>query len=216
MPIRRRKVASAASESLEQGLRNRVDSKRKSRVSRLEWLDAGLEMLKTSGVEAIRVERLADSLSVSKSGFDWHFADREEYLSQLLTYWNDMSNRFVTEHTSLSRGTPRQRLSRIMEIVEGNNLPSFEVAMHAWARNSDEASEAVRSAIGQRAEYVSGIIEQAGFEGEDLEARTDIFVTYVSNRQNYFRFKFEAKRKRLRKAFLDLLLQKSGAGEHSK
>jgi AcrR family transcriptional regulator len=199
---------------LEQGLDNLVEKKRKKRVSRVDWLDAGLEMLKTSGVEAVRVERLADSLSVSKSGFYWHFADREEYLSQLLAHWDWTSNKFVGEHPWLARGSARQRLSRIMELVETHNLPSFEVALHAWARQSEEARETVRRAIRQRSELVSALIEQAGFEGEELEVRTDLFVTYVSNRQNYFPFNSEAKRKRFRETFLDLVLQKPGAGEH--
>ena len=56
----------------------------KKRVSKGEWLDMALDILTHEGIEGVRIERLADRLGISKSGFYWHFRDRDDLYRQLL------------------------------------------------------------------------------------------------------------------------------------
>ena len=43
------------------------------RLGKTEWIDAGLKALARDGVDAVRVERLAERLCVTKGSFYWHF-----------------------------------------------------------------------------------------------------------------------------------------------
>ncbi len=181
--------------------------KKKKRVSKIDWLNAGLRALNVFGVERIRVERLAGSLGVAKSGFYYHFLDRNDYLGQLLEHWDRVSTESVLSDVRVMSGTPKRRLSRIMQLVEVADLPSYDIALHAWAREDARARTVVNRAIRRREEFVGSIIREAGFEGEDLEMRATLFVTYVSNEKNYFAFKSKSKRERLRKSFLENLLK---------
>ena len=52
-----------------------------ARVSKQNWISAALETLAMSGIESVKVERLAKQLGVAKSGFYWHFKDRNALLS---------------------------------------------------------------------------------------------------------------------------------------
>ena len=62
---------------------------KKWRVSKAERLAAALVALEKGGVEAVRVERLARALGISKSGFYWRFKNRTDLLAQLqMTYSN--------------------------------------------------------------------------------------------------------------------------------
>ena len=49
-----------------------------------QWLRAGLEALRKGGVGAVRVERLAEDVGVTKGSFYWHFRDRRDLLDAML------------------------------------------------------------------------------------------------------------------------------------
>jgi len=49
-----------------------------------DWLRAARLALLRGGVEAVRVEKLARDLGVTKGSFYWHFKDRDELLELLL------------------------------------------------------------------------------------------------------------------------------------
>ena len=58
--------------------------RRVGRVSKDQWLAAALEELEKGGIEAVRVERLARILNVARSGFYWHFKNRDDLYRHLL------------------------------------------------------------------------------------------------------------------------------------
>ena len=66
-----------------------MKTRNSSRVSKDQWLAAAVTALEQGGVDAVRVERLARALDVSKSGFYWHFKDRADLLLELLEYWEE-------------------------------------------------------------------------------------------------------------------------------
>jgi AcrR family transcriptional regulator len=182
--------------------------KKAARVSKIDWLNAGMSKLKTHGFENIRVEELAGSLGVAKSGFYWHFLDRNDYLGQLVEHWDHMSNEFVELKLKALRGPPEQRLYEIMRLVDSADLPAYEIALQAWAREDERVRATVDNGIRKRERIVRSIIEEAGFKDGDLEMRAMLFVTYVSNEKNYFEFKSKKTRERLRMPFITLLLEK--------
>ena len=182
-------------------------TERKMRVSKTDWLDAGLEMLRAKGVDSVRVERLADSVGVSKSGFYWHFKNRDDFLYQLIAHWDQVSNLDVMNDPRTQRGSPRKRLSRIIELTDEHGLSRHDIALLAWALEPGDARDAIISGMRRRTEYVSAILREAGFKGEDLEMRTNLFVAYVPTRSHYFQIGSKRKNERLRKLFLDLILK---------
>ena len=61
-------------------------TKRIKRVSKEQWLTKALDTLESSGVEAVKIERLAKALGISRSGFYWHFKNRQDLLEHLLDF----------------------------------------------------------------------------------------------------------------------------------
>jgi AcrR family transcriptional regulator len=55
-------------------------------VSKDQWLEAGLEALTEAGLSAVTVHGLARKFGIAKSGFYWHFKNRDDLLRQLLDY----------------------------------------------------------------------------------------------------------------------------------
>ena len=74
-------------------------------VSKEQWLSQALDTLEVSGVEAIKIERLAKALGTSRSGFYWHFNNRQDLLEHLLDYW------YVSTRVSLPKIPTSQSLN---------------------------------------------------------------------------------------------------------
>jgi AcrR family transcriptional regulator len=83
---------------------NMENEKKRKRVSKDQWLSAALDMLETGGVNNVRVERIAAKLSISKSGFYWHFKDRRDLLSHILEYWAHEYTEVVSNNPQFHRG----------------------------------------------------------------------------------------------------------------
>ena len=53
------------------------------RLDRRAWVEAALAALAEGGAAAVKVERLAAKLKVTKGSFYWHFRDRDELLANV-------------------------------------------------------------------------------------------------------------------------------------
>lgn len=155
-----------------------MSADRKKRTSKAEWFQAALQVLGEEGVAGVRVERLARDLGISKSGFYWHFRDRRDLLMQLLDYWAHEYTLVVTENVELRMLDPRIRLFRIAEIVMEHDLGGFDLSFWAWAADDAEVARRVAKVIRTRLEFVGEAFAELGFEGDELEMRTRLFVCY--------------------------------------
>lgn len=55
-------------------------------VEKEDWIKTGYKILALEGLSALKVERVAKKVGISKSSFYHHFADLDNYLEQLLGY----------------------------------------------------------------------------------------------------------------------------------
>ena len=185
-----------------------VKKRRTGRVSKAEWLAAALNVLEVSGIDAVRVERLAKALSVAKSGFYWHFQDRKDLHRQLLEYWFHEYTEVVSLNPHLILGEPKVRLERIMKIIQVHDLARYDLAIRAWAKHDELARDFVQRVTKVRFDYIRQIFNEMGFDGDELEMRTMVFVCYHTWEGAIFGDMPPRKRARLRKRRLDLLISK--------
>lgn len=148
------------------------------RVSKAEWLQTALKLLESVGVEAIRVERIARELGISKSGFYWHFKDRNDLRAQMIDYWAHEFTEVVTANPLMREGDPRTRLEQTMHMILEHDLTRYEVPMRAWAEADSDIARRVKQVYRQRMDFLRQIFRELGFEGDELEMRTRLFVCY--------------------------------------
>ena len=82
-----------------------------------QWLSAGLEALRKGGVGAVRVERLAAGVGVTKGSFYHHFRDRNALLEAVLEYWSREMTDAEFERIQTLRGGLAPRLVALAEDV---------------------------------------------------------------------------------------------------
>ncbi|MTW16422.1 TetR family transcriptional regulator [Rhodoplanes serenus] len=134
--------------------------------SRQDWVVAGLCTLADGGIDAVRVERLAKTLGVSKGPFYWRFADRAELLAAMLDYWRrDFTARLIAHGALLE--TPRARLedllAQALEVRVGPiDVARVEGALRAWAAHDPTAAATVREVDARRIGHLAGELAAMG------------------------------------------------------
>jgi AcrR family transcriptional regulator len=119
-----------------------------------DWVRAARLALLKGGVQAVRVERLARDLHVTKGSFYWHFKDREELLELLLREWEQELSEDIIPRLQGRRGKEAllslvRMLVRRVPLGEQGILPS-DAAIFTWAAVSPEVARRVNRAERER------------------------------------------------------------------
>lgn len=132
-----------------------------ARLDRRDWVEAGMEILSSRGVDAIRVEALARRLSISKGSFYWHFKDRDDLLESILSEWEARQSDWNTE----GGGTPNpvERWARLFELLSRPAYARLEMAISSWARQDESVAMRVARADQKRIDYLFVVFREIGF-----------------------------------------------------
>ncbi|TWT81369.1 transcriptional regulator BetI [Planctomycetes bacterium CA13] len=183
-------------------------NKKPERVSKTDWLKMALDALEAEGIDGVRIERLARELGVAKSGFYWHFKDRDGLLTEMLKYWSEEFTEVVAEDPSIEESSPSVRLLSIAEMIEEQDLAKYDIAMRAWAEHDTKARRAVRRVYRRRHDFVTQLFAELGFRGQDLEMRVATFVTFHTWDRCMFAPATKAKRRATRELRIKMLVRK--------
>jgi len=135
-------------------------------ASKQGWLDAGLQLLSQEGITALRIDRLAAALTLSKGSFYHHFAGISGYRLDLLDYYED---RCTTSHIRLvdaeAEHSPGDKLDRLRQVVAADDKwgPELDIAIRAWASQDDDARAMLERVDATRMAYLESILlDQTG------------------------------------------------------
>jgi AcrR family transcriptional regulator len=179
-------------------------------LGRNDWLKAARIALLKGGVEAVRVEKLARTLHVTKGSFYWHFKDRDELLDLLLQEWEGEMAEIVPR---LGRGSARKTLLTLVRLLverarlsEGGDVPS-DAAIFAWAMVSPDVARRVDRAEQKRI----NLLKQVSGQRDRIELFYLTWLGFVARAQRVpaFRKKFP----RIAKMMLRLLLPPKAKGK---
>jgi AcrR family transcriptional regulator len=131
------------------------------RLDRRAWVSAGIEVLCSAGVQAIRVEALAKNLNISKGSFYWHFKDREDLLEAILDEWQARQSDWSTDGDATQN--PVERWTKLFDVFSKPGYASLELAMSAWARQDERVARRLGEADRKRVAYLSAIFREIGF-----------------------------------------------------
>jgi AcrR family transcriptional regulator len=174
-------------------------------VSRLEWLDAGLDILARFPASGIRVEKLARTLGIARAGFYWHFKNRDDYISQLLEHWLHKVTEAIVENPDIIAMEPKTRLIVTAEIIHDNNLTRADPGIQLLAAQDKAIAKVVRKANKLRLKYISDTLEELGFKDDDLAMRAMLYVAYHSWESTVFHDISRKRRRELIARRIDLL-----------
>jgi AcrR family transcriptional regulator len=143
-----------------------------TRTPRTDWIDAGLAALAAGGPDAVRIDKLAKALGVTRGGFYWHFEDRAALLGELLDVWERRSTDAVLEQVESEGGDPRAKVRRAGMLTFSRELLPVDLAVRDWARRDPAVAERLRRVDNRRMEYLRTLIGSFCSDPDEVEGRS--------------------------------------------
>lgn len=152
------------------------DDARAPRLTRADWLEKALQMLVESGVDAVRITRLADGLGVTRGSFYWHFQDRAALLDAMLEVWN-RKNTDAIQRAAMAGPTLEACILALFEIWldPGQFDPRLDFAVRDWARGMPAIQDTIRAADQTRLAALVDMYTRHGFDAGQAEIRARNF-----------------------------------------
>ncbi len=179
------------------------------------WLDTGRKTLVEEGIAGLKVDRLANRLGVTRGGFYHNFKDRDEFLTQLIAYWEG-------ECRFLPKDAPPTDLKdaaawldhMISRLIEGDGYDyHFDLAVRDWARSDKKAEWAVERADRKRLQTLQTFFKSLGYDQDTAEIRARVFYYHqigyyaIGVRQSI------ADRRRSQSLYMDILCGKDALAD---
>lgn len=140
------------------------------------WVAAAFSVLAKGGLEAVRVERLAERLGVTKGSFYWHFKDRRALLEAVLDAWEEEATASVIARVDSKRGTPKERLAVLMRLTTAvDEGAAVEHAIRAWGATDSGVRRRLSKVDQTRQAYVRALLVGAGLTSARATARARLF-----------------------------------------
>jgi AcrR family transcriptional regulator len=145
-----------------------------TRTPRKSWIEEGLRALGVGGLDAVRIEALAQALGVTKGGFYWHFEDRRALLEEMLDAWERVVIDEAIERVEADGGDARAKLRRLFELAssrEARALGSIDLAIREWARRDRSVARRLRRVDNRRMEYMRSLFGAFCHDEDVVEVR---------------------------------------------
>ena len=154
-----------------------------TRTPRTSWIQEGLRALGVGGPDAVRIEKLAQALGVTKGGFYWHFEDRPALLEEMLDAWERLVVDEVIERVESGGGDARAKLRRLSSLASSSReLMKIELAVRDWARRDTAVARRLRRIDNRRMEYMRSLFAEFCPDEDDAEVRSFlVFSLFISN-----------------------------------
>jgi AcrR family transcriptional regulator len=152
------------------------------RGSREIWLEAARDAFVSSGIDAVKIQPLANRLSLSRTSFYWFFPDRAALLDALLENWEDTNTGSLERATQEYAETITEAVLNLISVfLDGGPFETrLDLAVRGWAHQSDEIAARVHAADTARLNAIRTMFTRFGYTpGEaDVRART-VYLTQI-------------------------------------
>jgi AcrR family transcriptional regulator len=154
-----------------------------TRTPRTSWIDEGLRALGVGGPDAVRVEKLAEALGVTKGGFYWHFDDRRALLDEMLDTWEHVMVDDVIRQVEAEGGDAREKLGRLFGLgLAIGDLMNVELAIRDWARRDRSVARRLKRVDNRRMDYMRTLFSELAADDDEAEVRSLVaFSLFIGN-----------------------------------
>jgi AcrR family transcriptional regulator len=149
-----------------------------TRTPRSSWIEEGLRAFGVGGPDAVRIEKLAQALGVTKGGFYWHFDDRRALLDEMLDAWERVVTDEVIERVESGGGDARAKLRRLFALAASmSSMLKVELAIRDWARRDKAVAKRLRRLDSRRMEYMRPLFAEFCPDEDDVEVRCYVVLS---------------------------------------
>lgn len=156
------------------------------RGSREVWLEAARQVFVETGVDAVKIQPLAERLSLSRTSFYWFFKDRAALLDALLEHWEETNTGALIAACDAYAETLTEAILNLISvfIAETEFDPRLDFSVRGWAAQSNDVMARVASADERRISAIKTLFVRFGFAPEEADVRAHavylVQIGYIS------------------------------------
>ena len=139
------------------------------------WITGALDMIARDGVQALRIERLAREIGISKGSFYWFFHDLKALKNQALIYWRDVLNAPVFEDIRRIDAPLEKRLHQLVDLVLTKRLGRYDGAIRSWALVDPIARQFVENVDRERMIFMEELFLRDAAWDQTAQLRAHLF-----------------------------------------
>lgn len=151
-----------------------IENNTRQRGSEDAWLEAAYNLLTSNGVEAVKVMALAKQLDLTRTGFYWHFKDRDALLEAIVQRWEKKNTGNLIGQTQAYAETICEAMFNVFDCWLDEELfdARLDLAIRNWARNDQNLQVRLDKADKMRSTAIAAMFERFGFSPAQARARS--------------------------------------------
>lgn len=152
------------------------------RGSRDVWLDAAKQAIIDSGVDAVKIQPLANRLNIARTSFYWFFKDRSALLEALLDEWESKNTGAFVEACGAYAETISEAVLNLIVVFHDETLfeSQLDFAVRGWAHQSDMVAARVHNADEARLSAIRAMFERFDFDKSEADVRSrTVYLTQI-------------------------------------
>ena len=173
----------SASMATEQKTQTQRPRGKVSRIAAASWIETALTLLADGGVDAVRIEPLAEKLGVTKGAFYARYPSRDALLGAMLDYWRQESTLAVLSLLTSIAESPEERLRRVLMLPfrrpDIKERARMELGIRIWAYRDAAAAATMQEIDAYRLTYFRSVLEANGYGSDEAEARAFLIYAYI-------------------------------------
>ena len=128
-----------------------------------------------SGVDDVKVDRLAKRMKVTRGSFYWHFQNRQALLDALLHDWKERNGQEIEEIKTRWRNSEPDFAEVIrIWLAEDPSFPQFDIAIRSWGRKAPKVLKVVQQIDVAWIALLQSLFESHGLDPDESHVRARV------------------------------------------
>lgn len=132
------------------------------RIKKEDWLIAGMQGLQEAGDAAIRIDYLCKKLGVTKGSFYHHFHSMEDYVNELLHYWEQENTLAIIDEVEKISDQKLKAGVLNQQVVAKDH--QVEVMIRSWAAKNEKVRHCLEKVDLRRIHYLQSLHKASGVQ----------------------------------------------------
>lgn len=148
-----------------------------ARLSKNDWIEYGLLILKKDGFTSLKADVLAKGLRVSRGSFYWHFKDVSAFHHDVFAFW-EMQSVQLAESLSIEED-PRHSL-RTLVTAACRSDHRIERSMRAWGQSEKLVGERIDRLDAFRIDALTRVLSKMNLDqAETIRRAKSLYASAV-------------------------------------
>ncbi|MEM7733543.1 MAG: TetR/AcrR family transcriptional regulator [Pseudomonadota bacterium] len=148
-----------------------MQAQKNKRLTRSVWVDAGMDVLRKQGSDALKAEPMARHMKTTKGSFYWHFKDVEDFHIAILNLWEQAAIAELSRVLEQETGGVAcfQTLAKsLADPDKRNSILRGETAVRAWSTNAKLAHDVVARVDEARMDVLTTVLKHIGIGNPEV------------------------------------------------